>query len=130
MKEKELTLNEYQRRAMTTCLENCENDMYMMFMLVEEIGELFGKVSKAIRKGYCEIECNEIELYGYHSHMEFKDEIKSFFDQLKGEAGDILWGLAGLCNQFGWSLEEVAQYNLDKLAKRKEQGTIVNHTDH
>jgi hypothetical protein len=30
----------------------------------------------------------------------------------------------------GVSLEDVAQQNLDKLAARKEQGTIITHTDH
>ena len=43
---------------------------------------------------------------------------------------DILWQLAGLCKTFGWTLEDVAQGNLDKLAARKAEGTIISHTDH
>jgi hypothetical protein len=34
------------------------------------------------------------------------------------EAGDILWQLSGLCSVMGWSLEDVAKMNLEKLAKR------------
>ena len=122
-----LSLNEYQEKAMTTCLPSCENDMYMLLGLVEEVGELCGKVSKAIRKDNAWVRHNDIERITTSSENKENDE---FWEQIKGEAGDILWGLAGLCRQFGWTLEEVAQYNLDKLAKRKESGTIVTHTDH
>ena len=116
-----LTLNEYQQKAMTTCLPSCENDMYMLLGLVEEVGELAGKVSKAIRKEQITIGLNLIP---------FSTFTEENFNELKGECGDVLWMLAGLCRQFGWTLEEVAQYNLDKLEKRKESGTIVTHTDH
>jgi hypothetical protein len=49
--------------------------------------------------------------------------------ELKKEAGDILWQLAGLCRVMGWDLEDVAQGNLDKLAARKEAGTIDGSGD-
>lgn len=125
MENKELTLNEYQRRAMTTCLPSCKNDMYMLLGLVEEVGELCGKVSKAIRKGHININDNTIKRvvgYGY--------EIDELYESLLSEGGDCLWMLSGLFHSFGISLDDVAQYNLDKLAKRKEQGTIVTHSDH
>lgn len=46
-----MTLNEYQDKAMSTCMESCNNPLYMLLMLGEEAGELNGKFSKAIRKG-------------------------------------------------------------------------------
>lgn len=119
-------LNEYQDRAMETCLPSCENDMYMLFGLVEEVGELAGKISKGIRKENVGINGNKTQVLKGTTFV-VADE---FVDQLKGELGDCCWFIAGIARQFGWTLEEVAQYNLDKLAKRKESGTIVTHTDH
>lgn len=117
-----MTLNEYQDRAMETCLPSCNNAMYMLLGLTEEVGELNGKIAKAIRKENLFIVANEIR-----TRKPYADEI---LEQIKSEISDIMWMTAGLCRQFGWTLEEVAQYNLDKLAKRKESGTIVTHTDH
>jgi DNA modification methylase len=51
-----MTLNEYQQRAMTTCLPESENFAYMMLNLAGEVGEIAGKVSKYIRKGYANID--------------------------------------------------------------------------
>jgi hypothetical protein len=45
------------------------------------------------------------------------------------ECGDILWGVAGMCEVMGWTLEDVAQMNLDKLAARKAIGTIDGNGD-
>ena len=49
--------------------------------------------------------------------------------ELKKEAGDVLWQLSGLCTIMGWSLEDVAQINLDKLSARKAVGTIDGNGD-
>ena len=50
-------------------------------------------------------------------------------EELKKEAGDMLWQLSGLCEVMGWRLEEVAIGNLDKLAARKKAGTIDGSGD-
>lgn len=47
-----MTLQEYQERAMTTCMPTSENFAYMMLNLVGEVGEFVSKVAKAIRKGW------------------------------------------------------------------------------
>lgn len=122
--EKEMTLNEYQRKAMTTCMDSSNNPLYMLFMLGEEVGELQGKFSKAIRKGNIKFDNNKLEYV--NRKVEFIDE---FEDLVKKELGDILWGVAGLCHVKGWSLEDIAQTNLDKLAARKAIGTIVGSGD-
>lgn len=46
-----MTLNEYQNRAMETCMPSCDNFSYMMLNLIGEVGEFAGKVAKMIRKG-------------------------------------------------------------------------------
>ena len=50
-------------------------------------------------------------------------------EELKKEAGDILWQLSGLCTVMDWSLEDIAQMNLDKLQARKAIGTIDGNGD-
>lgn len=118
-----MTLNEYQKKAMTTCMPSSENFSYMFLNLVGEVGEFASKVAKAIRKGNAEISHSKLSRIG-DTDMLAKQE-----EELKKEAGDIMWQLSGLCSVMGWSLEEVAQMNLDKLAARKAVGTIDGNGD-
>ena len=37
--------------------------------------------------------------------------------------------MSGLCTVMGWKLEDVARYNLEKLAARKQNGTIAGSGD-
>ena len=124
VEKKELTLNEYQEKAMDTCLPTCDNFSYMLLNLVGEVGEFAGKVAKAVRKEQLMISGNGKILVGDCISID-----KLEFD-LKSEAGDILWQLAGLCKVMGWDLNNVAETNLYKLANRKKEGTIISHTDH
>ena len=117
---------------MSTCMPSCENISYMLLNLVGEVGEFASKVAKAVRKDQVKIgwwedgeEADENNLIPTGSFYEW-DLIK---DELKKEAGDILWQLSGLCKVMGWDLEHVAQVNLDKLAARKKAGTIVGNGD-
>ncbi len=122
-----MTLNEYQEKAMSTCMDSCNNFSYMMLNLVGEVGELSSKVAKMIRKGKFDIggESNlRVDIKAMNG-----DDIETIDKELKLEAGDIAWQLAGLCKIFGWSLEDVCQANLDKLASRKARGVIDGNGD-
>ena len=118
-----MTLNDYQNKAMTTCMESCKNFSYMFLNLVGEVGEFASKVAKAIRKKDVAIVPD-----GLLTTLEGED-FDNAYNALKKEAGDILWQLAGLCAFMGWSLEDVARTNLDKLAARKAAGTIDGNGD-
>ena len=123
-----MKLNEYQQKAMTTCLESSNNWSYMFLNLVGEVGEFASKVGKAIRKKQAMIGGDSIE----GKNKLFLTEFPTMIDQeqeLKKEAGDILWQLSGVCSVMGWSLEDVAQMNLDKLSARKAIGTIDGNGD-
>jgi NTP pyrophosphatase (non-canonical NTP hydrolase) len=50
-------------------------------------------------------------------------------EELKKEAGDILWQLSGLCSIMGWSLNDIAQQNIDKLASRQQRNVIEGNGD-
>lgn len=115
-----MELNEYQRRALSTCTPSCKNFAYNALNLVGEVGELFSKVAKMIRKYDADIIANQLQMY------EKADEVKP---ELMKEAGDILWQLSTLCFVMGWPLEDVAQQNLDKLADRAKRGVIVGEGD-
>lgn len=118
-----MTLNEYQEKAMTTCMSSSENFSYMFLNLVGEVGEFASKVAKAIRKGFVQICKNRLSRIGDTDMLYAQEE------ELKKEAGDVLWQLSGLCSVMGWTLEEIAQMNLDKLAARKAIGTIDGNGD-
>ena len=121
-----MELNDYQKKAMTTCMESSNNFSYMMLNLVGEVGELSSKVAKAIRKEQVEI--------GYMAKSDIffkgdKYEDAELEVNLRKEAGDVLWQLAGLCSVMGWKLEDIAEMNLDKLQQRKKNGTIDGSGD-
>lgn len=126
-----MELNDYQKRAMTTCMPSSENFSYMFLNLVGEVGEFASKVAKAIRKEQMQIggivdmgtsSKNDLVFNEFPTCIEQEEELKK-------EAGDVLWQLSGLCTIMGWSLEDVAQMNLDKLAARKAVGTIDGNGD-
>lgn len=119
-----LTLNEYQRRAMTTCMDSCSNFSYMFLNLVGEVGELASKVAKHIRKERAMIDSNHLITERGNNTLT-EDEVAD----LRKEAGDCIWQLAGLCSVMGWTLEEVARENLAKLADRKARGVIDSNGD-
>ena len=121
-----MTLNEYQNKAMSTCMDSCNNYSYMMDNLAAEVGEFSGKIAKAKRK--------KMIRFTEDGNIEFTEDVTiceglEFHSELMKEAGDILWQLSGLCHIMGWNLEDVAKMNLDKLASRQERGVIDGEGD-
>lgn len=45
------------------------------------------------------------------------------------ELGDVLWYLSRACHALGYSLKDAASMNADKLASRKERGTLGGSGD-
>lgn len=121
-----MELNEYQDKAMSTCMNTSANPLYMLFMLGEEVGELQGKFSKAIRKGWIVFEQNQ--LFVNRDKVDDK-EFREWVELVKKEVGDCLWGLAGISRVMAWEFNEIGLGNLDKLAARKEAGTIDGNGD-
>lgn len=121
-----MELNEYQKKAMETCMPTCENISYMLLNLVGEVGEFSSKIAKGIRKGEMMITENALCL---DSKQFTKESLERLDESLMAECGDILWELSGLCSTMGWDLEKVAEYNLAKLAERKKNGTIIGNGD-
>lgn len=123
--KKELTLNEYQERAMTTCLPSCENFVYMLNGLNAENGEVNDKVAKWVRKGIARIDNNMLVF-----NTSDEKERDFYINELVGEIADCAWFLAGLLKVLNVPFNNAGHNNLDKLANRKKEGTIITHTDH
>lgn len=119
-----MTLNEYQEQAMTTCMPTCNAFPYMFTNLVGEVGEFASKVAKSIRKG--EIVVNDNLWFVGNMAVEDVQEREHL---LSMELGDILWQLSGLCHVLGFSLEDVARQNLEKLADRQKRHVIDGNGD-
>ena len=100
-----MDLNEYQRLANRTdqwpASKTPESDqrnlMIPLLGLASEVGELLGEHKKRLRDG---------------------DSYKLFPDRVKEELGDLLWYLSNVATKHGFSLEDVAQFNLHKTRGR------------
>lgn len=122
-----MKMKEYQERAMSTRTESSDNFTYMFAGLVAEVGEIADKVAKAKRKDILTIRNDELSGYSADEDKKVK-AIGAGYD-IAYELGDVLWFVAGLADNLGYSLEEIAQMNLDKLADRKKRGVIVGDDD-
>lgn len=108
---KHLSLNDYQHRARETAIYPKENAIdYCTMKLGSEAGEVLGKVAKRYRDDDGKL--TEVRLQA-----------------LKKEIGDVLWYVAVLSYELGFSLEDIAQANLDSLSDRKERGTLKGDGD-
>ena len=104
-----MTLNEYQELAARTInpkLMSHQKEFHALTGLVAEVGELHGIYQK--------------ELQGH----KFNDE------HMLKECGDILWMLAELLTAGGYTLDDVAQMNIDKLRARYPDGFDTEHSLH
>lgn len=99
------------------------NYTYMAEGMVGEMGEFMSKVAKGVRKGKMKVSSNNLVI------LAAKQERPEIKEGLKAELGDILWFVSGMADVMGWTLEEVAQANIDKLASRKERGVIQGDGD-
>lgn len=78
---------------------------YLSLGLVSEAGEVAGKVKKLIRDGKLDV------------------------GNLAYELGDCFWYLVRLCDAIGYSPEDITTININKLLKRKDNGTLSGSGD-
>lgn len=124
-----LTLNEYQDKAMSTCMPESDNLFYMLANLVGEVGEFASKAGKHMRKGKLHITTTQRDEEGKILHTQVWNVSDEERHLMLSEIGDILWQTAGLAKVMGVTLEEVAEENLAKLASRKQRNVIAGDGD-
>jgi len=87
-----------------------EGIYYLALGLVSEAGEVAGKVKKTIRD----------------NNSVFDEDQQT---RICAEIGDVLWYCAQLAEQLGVDLNDIARFNLSKLAARQAAGTISGDGD-
>ena len=96
--------------------------MYPFLALAEEAGEVAGKVAKIMRGDegpeFARIFNNNPENLPIASR-----------NTIIAELGDVLWQVQQCCTELGFSLEDVANQNLTKLADRKARNVIKGNGD-
>lgn len=114
-----MNLNKYQKKVRETAIypwadkindANIAVYYYPLLALGEEVGELHSIFAKCARDS--------------KGSMSEIDRQKA-----KGELGDIFWNIANLSAQLGFELEEIADFNLYKLKKRKIKGLLSGSGD-
>lgn len=124
-----MELNDYQQKAMLTCMPTCNNIAYMAMNLCGEVGELHSKLAKAIRKGKMYITTTDRNRHGLitmtHTDTLSADEMAD----IEKECGDVMWQIAGVCSVLGFSLDDVCQHNLEKLRSRQLRHLIDGDGD-
>ncbi len=107
-----MTPNEYQTAALQTAFypNQGNNLIYPVLGICGESGEVAEKAKKIIRDG---------------------DGVLTDPDREKIalEASDVCWYLAVLAYELDYTLEEIMQMNLDKLASRQERGVLSGSGD-
>lgn len=83
---------------------------YTVLGLAGEAGEILNKVKKVYRD---------------------KGGVLSIEDRaaISKELGDMLWYAGRAAAELGYTLEEVAEYNVEKLRDRKERGVLAGNGD-
>lgn len=100
----ELSRETYHELAMT------DSSIYPILGLASEVGELAGKFKKLYR------DQNGVEPPGFREGVLL-------------ELGDILWYLTQVCTNLGFTLEQVAEANLDKIMDRRRRGVLDGDGD-
>ena len=111
-KKDNMNFNDYQDKSRKTAKYPAIGHpvIYPTLGLVNEAGEVAGKIKKVFRD----------------KDGQISEETRS---SLKAELGDVLWYMAQVCTELDLTLDEVAEYNIEKLYSRLERGTIKGDGD-
>src|SRR4029079_11906186 len=110
MKTEDFTTYQRESRKTWSLIHTDHPIVYPTLGLVNEAGEVAGKIKKIFRDKEGQISAADREA-------------------LKQELGDVLWYLTQICTELGLTLEEVAEANIVKLAPRMERGQIRGDGD-
>lgn len=101
-KEETMTFDEYQEISTRTADMGEDTDKLAAIFALGVAGEA-GEIADLIKK------------WIGHGHDQNKEKLKE-------EMGDLLWYISQLARCYGLNFSEIAQFNIDKLAKRYPDG--------
>ena len=105
-----MSLNEYQALAQRTSRKELTPREHLFNGVLGMAGEA-GECADLLKKHY------------------YQDG-RLFVDDLKDELGDVLWYVVEAVTAMGWTLEEVAQHNVEKLKRRYPEGFDADRSLH
>lgn len=92
-------LKSYQEWQDSTIWKTVRGDeQWAIIALSSEVGELCQMLEKATRKGN-----------------------KYTKEQIMDELGDVMWNVSNIANLYGFTLDEMMVYNVDKITKRQRR---------
>lgn len=101
-----MNLDQYQKWTRTTAIYR--DVTYPRLALAEEVGEFLGKIAKHCRDGGL---------------------ARPLIEDLEKEAGDIMWQLARVLDDYGISMQECLNMNVEKLESRKARNKLSGSGD-
>lgn len=115
-----MKLNEYQKMALETAVYPKEyKTIYPALGLNGEAGEVADKVKKVLRD-------SEVIVRDSSGAIVLPDSKR---EELAKEVGDVLWYVATMAYDLGFSLEEIAIMNYQKLKSRQERHMLSGDGD-
>ena len=102
-----MTFEEYEFKAKLTRLPSADYT-YTILNLGAEAGEVLSLEAKMRRDG---------------------GNLQEYMDNMKKELGDVLWHVALIANDNGFTLAEVAEANIEKLASRVARNKLKGSGD-
>jgi NTP pyrophosphatase (non-canonical NTP hydrolase) len=102
---------DYQKRAAN--LNLCPEEYKLLHSILGLAGEA-GEVAEKFKKLY-------------RDRRGVMDE--AFKQSIKSEISDVLWYVSDLSSQMGFSLDEIAMHNIDKLESRRNRGKLHGSGD-
>lgn len=115
-----MLLNDYQKCALETAVYQKEYKIiYPALGMNGEAGEVADKVKKVLRD-------SEVILRDGTGAIILPDAKR---EELAKEVGDVLWYVATMAYDLGYSLEEIAEMNYAKLKSRQQRNQLSGDGD-
>ncbi len=111
-----MNMQDYSEQAITTIVDNHAIGeispilLAQILGLIGESGEIAEKFKKLIRDKNGQLTAEDKK-------------------ELAKEVGDVLWYVNSIGHELGYSLQEIAQMNLDKVLSRKARGVLGGSGD-
>lgn len=115
-----MELNQYQKAALETAVYPKEyKTIYPALGMNGEAGEVADKVKKVLRD-------SEVIVRDGRGAIVLPDAKR---EELAKEVGDVLWYVATMAYDLGYTLDEIAEMNIQKLKSRKERHQLNGSGD-